>query len=526
MAFQQYKRTNTDGLIFLIDAANPKSYRGEAVTNFFGGTTNTYPTYGNGWGTYNTNQYRSGAYWSIPSISSVSNNVVTTSSSHTMRTYDVLRPQTSGGGVTAGTDYYIKAISSTQFTVHAYSASQNGTEGFRCLDPIIRDDRISVNATNFPTSWWGGPHLPNAGLIKTIVPNGFNYEGRIHDCLRMNWYRPDGVSDGMAYGVNPTLSPANATYTISFYLRAANDAAVGRNVSWSSYSSSNATTWISGNFGPLSKTWQRFSATAVPNSGSSGGTTIYNYWFPTYAPMAVDISEIQVEQNDVASRWSPGNRGTSSTSTGTEYYGNYHKDAYFWSGGWTDLSKTNLDGSLTNGNPQWLPDYGGVIKFNGNDGFTFPRNEAFDCQEMTVIVWTKTDATTQNGFWFEKGTVNTQYALFQEGANVIWRHLFTEGSVHSQSTVTNNWVNTTNYFQVAGTYDGNNKITYFNGVARNTTAESRQVNYNSSGVTIGMYNGGDYFYQGNIGIVMVYNRALSATEIQENYDTYKSRFGL
>lgn len=532
MAIEQYTRNNTNGLIFHIDAANPKSYRGEAVTNFYGGKVNTYPSYGNGWGTYNTNQYCGnngcGVYWTIPSISSVSNNVVTTSSVHQMRTYDVVRPQTSGGGLTAGTDYYVKAISSTQFTLHSYSYSQDGYEGFRVLDSIVRDDRISINATNFPTSWWGAPHLPNSGIIKTIIPNGFNHEGRIHDCLRMNWYRPDGVTDGMAYGVNPGLSNRQNPHTFSCYMRAANSAAVGRTVNWQIYSSANASTFVSRSHGPLSTEWQRFTMTATPWSGNPGGTTIYSYWFPEYSPMAVDVSEIQCEENDVASRFVPGTRSTN-VLNGSSRNGDFEYDNYFYAGGWSDMSKLQLNGSLSNGNPQWSPEYGGVIQFNGNDGFTFDtsNDQSFDCQEQTVIVWAKTNATTQNGFWFEKGSVNTQFSLFQEGAAIQWRHNFRNNGLHTQSTTAASYINTTNYFQVAGTYNGNNKITYINGAAVTTSGTIRDmVEYHPGAVTIGMYNSGSYFYNGNIAIVMVYNRALSAAEILENYNKYKGRFGL
>jgi hypothetical protein len=290
MALTQYSRNITDGLILHLDAADPNSYRGENTTNVILSETNSFPSYGNGWGTYNTNQYGNATFFSIGSIVSVSNNVVTTSGNHPLRTYDVMRPQTSGGGLTANTDYYIKKVSNTQFTVHTYNSNQNGTLGFRVLDPIVRDDRISVNATSFPTMWWGAPHLPNSGIIKTIVPNGFNFEGRIHDCLRMNWYRPDGVTDGMAYGVTPTISPGNATWTLSCYMRAANSAAIGKSVNWQSYSTSNAITWISNNFGPFTTEWQKFSLTGVPWSGSSGATALLLYWFPNFAPMAVDVA--------------------------------------------------------------------------------------------------------------------------------------------------------------------------------------------------------------------------------------------
>jgi hypothetical protein len=80
-----------------------KSWRGAPVTNLLPNPTiNSVPTTGNGWGTYNTNQYGSGAYFSIGTVSSISSNIVTMTAAHSLRSYDVMQPQSSGGGVTGG----------------------------------------------------------------------------------------------------------------------------------------------------------------------------------------------------------------------------------------------------------------------------------------------------------------------------------------------------------------------------------------------------------------------------------------
>lgn len=523
MALSQYQRNNTDGLIFFIDAANPRSFRGENTDNYIS-YNNTLPTYGFNWGTYNTNQYfgdgGGGTYFSIGTVS-VSNNIVThTSRVGALRTYDVLTPQTSGGGVTAGVNYYIKKVANNQFTLHQYTSSENG---FRTLAPVLRDDRISISSSGFPTMWWGPPHLNNSGLIKTIVPNGFNYDGRIHDCIRMNFHRPDGV-DGMAYGFNPGIPNRDTQWTLSCYMRVTNDADVGKSIYWQSYSTSNASTWVATSSPGLTKEWQRVTMTGTPHPGSSGNTNIILYWFSNNGGnWSVDISEIQAENSSYATPWTAGTRGTNVESTSNRQF---ETNGEWYSGGWSDLSSTNLNGTITNGRARWSPEYGGVLQFDGNDGFTFPQNDVFNTHEQTVIVWAKTNATSQNGFWFEKGTVNTQYSLFQEGAQIQWRHYFTDGTLDTQSTTTSSYVNTSDYFQVAGTYNKQQKITYINGTAVATRNETRPVNFNSSGVTIGMYNSGSYYYNGNIAIVQVYNRALSAAEIAENYNKYKSRFGL
>jgi len=145
----------TDGLVLCLDAHDAKSYAGEPTNNIQPNDASSRFTSSNSWGTFNTNQYNSGQYFSIGTISSVSNNIVTTSSNHPFRTFDAVRPQTTGGGVTAGTDYFIKKLSDTTFTIHAYNSSQDGTQGYirsdgyhQVHESIATDTRISINSTN------------------------------------------------------------------------------------------------------------------------------------------------------------------------------------------------------------------------------------------------------------------------------------------------------------------------------------------------------------------------------------------
>jgi hypothetical protein len=45
---------------------------------------------------------------------------------------------------------------------------------------------------------------------------------------------------------------------------------------------------------------------------------------------------------------------------------------------------------------------------------------------------------------------------------------------------------------------------------------------------IGSYNGGEYpqYFDGKIGITRLYNKALSASEVLQNFDADKSKYGL
>jgi len=163
---------------------------------------------------------------------------------------------------------------------------------------------------------------------------------------------------------------------------------------------------------------------------------------------------------------------------------------------------------------------GGWLFDGSNDYVSFPSSNVFDTQTVTVEVVVKPAATSQNGFWFEKGAVNTQYSLFMEGSTIVWRQ-----AGNSQYTSTNTMTaNAWNH--VVATYTAGQRRTYVNNILRTSDTLNVALNTNQGAQFIGSYNSGGYFYNGEIGIVKVYNKALTAEEIAKNYANYKTRFNL
>ena len=211
---------------------------------------------------------------------------------------------------------------------------------------------------------------------------------------------------------------------------------------------------------------------------------------------------------------------------GLVFYVDFANSKSYGGSGSTVADLTGNVGDGTVNGATFSSDNNGVFSFDGsNDQIAFPNSTALDNQNITVIVWAKTDATSQNGFWFEKGSVNTQYSLFQEGSNIVWRNHIGSGT-HSQYTTTATYINTSDYFQVAGTFTSGTKTTYVNGTARTTQSLTATISTNSGGIRIGSYITGGYFYNGNIASVAVFSKALTAAEIQQNYNALKGRFGL
>jgi len=202
----------------------------------------------------------------------------------------------------------------------------------------------------------------------------------------------------------------------------------------------------------------------------------------------------------------------------------------------TDISTSNLSGELVNSPPYTSSTNNKFFSFNSTTNSRFiriPNTTILDTQTPSVEVWIKTNTTNQEGFWFEKGSVNTQYSLFQNGSDILWRQNF--GGTFNQLTTTTSagaGINTSSWFQVVGTFTTGSRKLYVNGILKNSDSQTGTIATNNGGMSIGVYGGyayagsRGYYYNGDIAIVRVYNKELSASEILTNYNALKGRFGL
>lgn len=193
-------------------------------------------------------------------------------------------------------------------------------------------------------------------------------------------------------------------------------------------------------------------------------------------------------------------------------------------------SVTEIDNNVTGTNTgtQTLSsaDGGGSFYFNGTGGLEFSDITALNTANKTIIMWVKA-APNHNGFIFEKGTVNTQYSFFFSGTMSYFRD-YDHASTADLSTNISTHLSASAYTQFIAWHSGTSKRLYKNG---STLLNSRNTGLgngvtNSNGIRVGEYNGNAYYLNGNVGLIKVFNRGLTADEMDLEYDTYKTRFGL
>jgi hypothetical protein len=505
-----------------------KSFRGESTTNLYGtygvGAANAYPSAGNNWGTLYDRFYNQGAFFSIGTIASVSGNVITVSSPTSifngLATYDVIQPQTTGGGVTAGTNYYFKRLTSTTFTLHQWDSTNDASKTpDQILFYINSDTRISVNGTSFPTMWWGYPHIPNSALIKTAITNGFAYDNRLHDCVRFHFFRTDTRGDGMAYDIYPAYVQ-NQQYTFSMYVRATSQGAIGGQMSLSFYFSGTGTGAGSYSSPILTTNWQRWTATFTAPVTSG---VLYTYIFNSGGtlPLTVDISELQLEQKAYASEFTPTSRSANTVAGG---------------GGLLDMSGNNVNVSLSN----VAFDSGGYYFTTAGSNYintgitTLPSNT-----QLTIDVWTKPTSTTQQktlvSKWGSSAQFNFCFLLFLNWftqGNIYFLVGSANGDGYSNHSIPHN-LSTSAYTNYTIVYDNGNISWYRNGVFIQTETNGNQTLRSiNTPITIGAdFDGGNpdtltRNYDGTIPNVRLYSRSLTAAEVLQNFNSTRATYGI
>lgn len=190
---------------------------------------------------------------------------------------------------------------------------------------------------------------------------------------------------------------------------------------------------------------------------------------------------------------------------------------------WTDLSGNANTGTLVGG-VGYNSSNGGFLTFDGsNDAVTTLGRFATGAAAKSFSVWFKINSTTSRGWVVAGGSDNNgqAFGLFREGPpnNRLIFHGNGPGDlvfVVSQ--------NATDFYNAAVTYDGTTVRAYINGQL--DASGARTLNTGNTTVVLGRRQLGTDFFNGNIAQALMYNRALSATEVTQNFNALRGRFGL
>lgn len=210
---------------------------------------------------------------------------------------------------------------------------------------------------------------------------------------------------------------------------------------------------------------------------------------------------------------------------------------YTTAGGSTNaMSLTNV--THTSGTPSYFSLTGSSSWMAQNSPVDLPTTG-----DSTVLIWCKPDSTGPSNQYTGLVSYGSRYTADPSNARLL--SLYTSGTTMYVSSAY--WGNDYVPNSLAVTADAWNMVGMIargGGITNNTTlysgnaagglqsqtgtssAAGRTFNTTVANLAFGMTDYPGRYFKGLIAVVMIYNRELSSTEITQNYNYFKTRFGL
>ena len=195
---------------------------------------------------------------------------------------------------------------------------------------------------------------------------------------------------------------------------------------------------------------------------------------------------------------------------------------------WTDLAGEN-NGTLENG-PTFSSDNGGIIEFDGSDDYVVTSSNVgiTGASPRTLCFWFDyTNSVVKNIVGYGAGNVNADIFdvlhYYSGGYYRIIGHFYGGGYDTSSTLPSRDTVNFNAWNYICVSYDSTNVYVYTNGLFSNSITLTLTTVDGVFHIGKGTYSTYDYF-TGNISNVSIYNRAITADEVLQNYLATRGRY--
>jgi len=195
---------------------------------------------------------------------------------------------------------------------------------------------------------------------------------------------------------------------------------------------------------------------------------------------------------------------------------------------WSDLAGSN-NGTLTNG-PTFDAGNGGSIVFDGSDDYVQTQNVTLSSSNFTLSCWIKFDSLPSLGTVFSSSHYyatgyNGNFLLRTNSGNSVTFATY-DGKSNEQYVTTLYSISINKWYNFAVNGDGTNSSIYVDTDKISSFAQNKVLTDLSNG---GLIIGDDISWNnqpldGKISNVSIYNRALNADEIRQNYEATVGRY--
>jgi hypothetical protein len=425
--------------------------------------------------------------------------------------------------------------------------------GIKCFDCTTGTNRVVVNGT--------GPTLPNEGYtyitwarlipstagFRTLlytnspkytpitIPNGTSTLGYWDTAFRSSGY---DVSSSAGVWVQYAVVGTNSSQT--FYI---NGSQVGSSIA---FGAGGTTHWGWGNNDLAGQPWGYVANMYFYDRQLSLSeiTQQYNFLAPRFVeqtptPTPTQTSTVTPTNTStptITPTVTPTTTSAIVTSNLRLYYDPSNPSSYSGSGTViNDLSGNGLNGSMSgitfttpyftyNGTSSQVRVLDNVLLEPGSGDWTM---EAWVYQSVSgndVVLGKFDNGGASQDVSYSIRTINTTYYAQYGSGSGSGPTLFGDSSTYVGTL--NTWYQLVYVFTNVA---ANTIQTYVNGASIGTVSHSLASILNSANpLYIGSYNGGEYpqWFEGRIGIIRLYNAALTSSQVLQNYNADKSKYGL
>jgi hypothetical protein len=189
---------------------------------------------------------------------------------------------------------------------------------------------------------------------------------------------------------------------------------------------------------------------------------------------------------------------------------------------WLDLSGKGNNGQIDGAGYDSIN--GGSLTFDGSDD-QIVINGAQSTGEFTQEGWIKTDHTGNFNTIISWGVHSSQqdrtlWTLPTSGFAALYFYGTSDNMISGTSNVADN-----EWHHIVGTWDGTTGRVYVDGILENSGSLTASA-YTYTNTFIGKNVGNGYYQNGLIAIARIYNRALTPSEVAQNFNALRNRFGV
>jgi hypothetical protein len=182
-----------------------------------------------------------------------------------------------------------------------------------------------------------------------------------------------------------------------------------------------------------------------------------------------------------------------------------------------DLSGFGNTGSIVNGTGFSSTNNGHFIFDGTNDQIQFTNTILSGSQDFTISSWVQSSGGTGTIFGnYPAGNLQMFYSPSYIGFWLDNNSAYANAPTYYSANIVN---------LIVQRSSGTNLAVYLNGQVIKTGSSNSTIG-STSDFRIGASTANNELFQGKIYNIQVYNRALSATEILQNYNAIKRRYGL